>query len=325
MKPLQDALRAEANRLDAELDNLRSIDLSATEDGGIENTIYESVSQLRLGIVLIRVLSRLVAHAPLHRLHEAFGAPGDFGYESRLGQALYALYQGNAHDLMPGAIERLIDIAIRATAGNQKPEFITAYNKAQAALIEVDALRGRIARLEADTSWERAKRCEPRRGSVLIDKAVAALTSGTLVVGIDPAAPKHVVEQIQAVLDELDRATTKFPTWPTDPFHALAVLGEEFGELTQAVLQGTYEKHKAPTLWRDAVRTEAIQTAAMTLRFVLSLDRYEYTRCEQHALHAPSAPPAPPAPQQAVPAMTINEAALSAVLRAPASTQEPTR
>lgn len=49
------------------------------------------------------------------------------------------------------------------------------------------------------------------------------------------------------VQDEMARAVAKFPTWPTDPFHALAVLGEEFGELTKAVLQHTYEPHKNVT------------------------------------------------------------------------------
>jgi NTP pyrophosphatase (non-canonical NTP hydrolase) len=78
---------------------------------------------------------------------------------------------------------------------------------------------------------------------------------------------------------EMSRAVAKFPTWPTDPLHALAVLGEEFGELTQAVLQQAYEPHKqAP----DAVRKEAIQTAAMALRFVKSLDVYQFERCQQH-------------------------------------------
>lgn len=83
------------------------------------------------------------------------------------------------------------------------------------------------------------------------------------------------------VLAELQRATAKFPTWPTDPLHALAVLGEEYGELNKAMLQHTYEPHKAGgTL--EAVREEAIQTAAMALRLAMSLDRYEYRRCEQH-------------------------------------------
>jgi hypothetical protein len=84
---------------------------------------------------------------------------------------------------------------------------------------------------------------------------------------------------IALILDELRRAVIKFPTWPTDPLHALAVLGEEFGELTKATLQTTYEPHKSS---HDEVRTEAIQTAAMALRFVISLDRYEYAQGVQH-------------------------------------------
>lgn len=92
-------------------------------------------------------------------------------------------------------------------------------------------------------------------------------------------ATLRVARSLIAVVAERDRAKHKFPTWPTDPLHALAVLGEEFGELTQAVLQHTYEPHKA-TL--DDVRVEAIQTAAMALRFVESLDLYEYRRCPQH-------------------------------------------
>jgi hypothetical protein len=78
---------------------------------------------------------------------------------------------------------------------------------------------------------------------------------------------------------EIDRAVAKFPTWPTDPLHAVAVLGEEFGELTKAALQLTYEPHKTSM---DEFRAEAIQTAAMALRFVQSLDTYQFTRCEQH-------------------------------------------
>lgn len=81
------------------------------------------------------------------------------------------------------------------------------------------------------------------------------------------------------VFAELERATTKFPTWPTDPLHALAVLGEEFGELTKDMLQMVYEPHKTS---REAVRSEALQTAAMALRLVASLDSYEYKPCQQH-------------------------------------------
>lgn len=78
---------------------------------------------------------------------------------------------------------------------------------------------------------------------------------------------------------ELSRAMTKFPTWPTDVLHALAVLGEEFGELTQAALQSVYEPHKAKP---DAVRAEAVQTAAMALRFLASVGTYSTRPSAQH-------------------------------------------
>lgn len=87
----------------------------------------------------------------------------------------------------------------------------------------------------------------------------------------------NVIDQITA---EVARATVKFPTWPTDPLHALAVLGEEFGELTKAMLQHTYEPHKGVT--QQDIREEAIQTAAMAMRLAMSLDSYEYRRGEQH-------------------------------------------
>lgn len=85
---------------------------------------------------------------------------------------------------------------------------------------------------------------------------------------------------IDQITTEAARATVKFPTWPTDPLHALAVLGEEFGELTKAMLQYTYEPQKGVT--QQDIREEAIQTAAMALRLAMSLDQYEYRRCEQH-------------------------------------------
>jgi len=90
----------------------------------------------------------------------------------------------------------------------------------------------------------------------------------------------EVADEWRQVLDEVARATRKFPTWPTDPLHAVAVLGEEFGELTKAVLQTAYEPHKVE---EGELRTEAIQTAAMALRFVASLEKYEFTCCAQHS------------------------------------------
>lgn len=81
------------------------------------------------------------------------------------------------------------------------------------------------------------------------------------------------------VLGEVGRAVNKFPTWPTDPLHALAVLQEEVGELTQATLQTVYEPHKSNI---DDVREEAVQVAAMALRFLASVDKYNFLSSHQH-------------------------------------------
>jgi NTP pyrophosphatase (non-canonical NTP hydrolase) len=78
---------------------------------------------------------------------------------------------------------------------------------------------------------------------------------------------------LEAVKAELDRALEKFPLWPTDPLHALAVVVEEVGELQKEVLQSVYEPHKST--W-ESVRKEAVQVAAMALRFLASLDAYTY-------------------------------------------------
>ena len=91
---------------------------------------------------------------------------------------------------------------------------------------------------------------------------------------------KMMDEILKQVIDEISRAVIKFPTWPTDPLHALAVLGEEYGELTQAMLQRTYEPHKLVST--QNIHNEAIQTAAMAVRLALSLDCYEYKQCPQH-------------------------------------------
>lgn len=82
-----------------------------------------------------------------------------------------------------------------------------------------------------------------------------------------------------AIYAELNRAIAKFPTWPADPLHAVAIIGEEFGELTKAILQLVYEPHKSSPY---DVKSEAIQTAAMAIRFVRNLDKYCYTRSKQH-------------------------------------------
>lgn len=86
---------------------------------------------------------------------------------------------------------------------------------------------------------------------------------------------------MRSVNDEIERAMMKFPTWPTDPIHAAAVISEESGEVMKAVLQAVYEPHKSGP---SHVREEVIQTAAMCIRFLASLDdaRYDWTPVKQH-------------------------------------------
>lgn len=75
---------------------------------------------------------------------------------------------------------------------------------------------------------------------------------------------------------ELSRAVNKFPQWPDDMLHALAIIGEEFGELTKDVLQFHYEPNKQKT--KEHIRAEAIQTIAMLHRFLNSLDTDRYVK-----------------------------------------------
>jgi NTP pyrophosphatase (non-canonical NTP hydrolase) len=69
---------------------------------------------------------------------------------------------------------------------------------------------------------------------------------------------------------ELAQATAKHPEWPTDPMHALTILTEEVGELAKTILQARYEG-KEPDI------QEAIQTAAMAVRFLANWDQYKFT------------------------------------------------
>lgn len=76
------------------------------------------------------------------------------------------------------------------------------------------------------------------------------------------------------------RAMRLFPEWPTDPVHAAAIVAEECGELQKAVLEAVYEPHK---MSRNNVPIEAVQTAAMCIRFLACIDRYSWLEPEERA------------------------------------------
>lgn len=61
-----------------------------------ENEVHEVTSRLRECIVLASCLRRLTRGRTVAELHAAFGAPGDFGYETPIGEALSKAYQGQS-------------------------------------------------------------------------------------------------------------------------------------------------------------------------------------------------------------------------------------
>lgn len=71
---------------------------------------------------------------------------------------------------------------------------------------------------------------------------------------------------LNLIVDELARAEHKYPHWPVDVIHQVAVMNEEAGEAIRAALQYEYEGASI-----DNVRLELIQTAAMCLRCLKNL------------------------------------------------------
>lgn len=73
------------------------------------------------------------------------------------------------------------------------------------------------------------------------------------------------IQVIDEIFAELRRAEAKFPGWPDDVVHGAAIVAEESGELVQASLDLFYNRGN-----REHVIKEAVQTAAMSLRFLLN-------------------------------------------------------
>ena len=71
---------------------------------------------------------------------------------------------------------------------------------------------------------------------------------------------------ITIILAELRRAEAKYPEWPADLIHQVAIMQEESGEAIRAALNHVY--HGEPI---EDVRAELVQTAAMCLRCLKNL------------------------------------------------------
>lgn len=72
------------------------------------------------------------------------------------------------------------------------------------------------------------------------------------------------VETILKLIEsELERAEKKHPDFPLDKFRQLAIMQEEAGEVTKAVLHHYYENGPL-----QDIKDELVQTAAMCVRML---------------------------------------------------------
>lgn len=90
-KELADAIEKHARRYSDAIDRLREI---ATPSA--ENETHDLTRTLGEAVELVRCLRRLTRGRTAEEIHGAFGAPGDFGYETPLGAALARVYRGEA-------------------------------------------------------------------------------------------------------------------------------------------------------------------------------------------------------------------------------------
>lgn len=73
---------------------------------------------------------------------------------------------------------------------------------------------------------------------------------------------------------EVRKAKKAYPNWPDHPAAQAGIVVEEAGELMKAALEFKYEKGKKGRTADDQIermREEAIQTAAMAIRFLENL------------------------------------------------------
>lgn len=74
------------------------------------------------------------------------------------------------------------------------------------------------------------------------------------------------------IIDELERAEKKYSSWPENTVHAVAIIFEKAGEMIQSAIEYEYGERTNPCLLHHV--NEAIQTAAMALRFIVNFSPY---------------------------------------------------
>lgn len=89
---------------------------------------------------------------------------------------------------------------------------------------------------------------------------------------------------LNTIISEVDRAESLYPVWPApgrrgDHVAAASILLEEAGEVLKAA--NNYDMHGRGST--AEMREEAIQTAAMAIRFLSNLDAVERQRINESA------------------------------------------
>ena len=82
---LENALHRRAEEYSEAVDRLENLADSVDD--------HVAVRRLRECVEIARCLRRLVRGRSVDEIHKAFGAPGDFGYETLIGDALSRLYR----------------------------------------------------------------------------------------------------------------------------------------------------------------------------------------------------------------------------------------
>jgi hypothetical protein len=86
--PLHAAIETRVREYNTAIDRLREL---ASDES--ESEVYELTALLREAVELARCLRRLTQGRTTAELHNAFGAPGDFGYGTPIGSALDRVYR----------------------------------------------------------------------------------------------------------------------------------------------------------------------------------------------------------------------------------------
>lgn len=91
---IQNALRERERHYVTAIDRLRAIITNDPE-------AWDATTSLREAVELVGCLRRLLDGRSVNEIHRAFGAPGDFGYDTPIGDALADVYRAPAIRVEP--------------------------------------------------------------------------------------------------------------------------------------------------------------------------------------------------------------------------------